>query len=52
MVKNPAANAGHIRDVGSISGSGRDALKEGMATHCSILAWRLPWTEELMDYSL
>ena len=23
-----------------------DALEEGMATHCSILAWRIPWTEE------
>ena len=24
-----------------------DPLKEGMATHSSILAWRIPWTEEL-----
>ena len=23
-----------------------DPLGEGMATHCSILAWRMPWTEE------
>ena len=23
-----------------------DALEEGMATHCSILAWRIPWTEK------
>ena len=23
-----------------------DALKEDMATHSSILAWRIPWTEE------
>ena len=23
-----------------------DPLEEGMATHSSILAWRLPWTEE------
>ena len=22
------------------------SLEEGMATHCSILAWRIPWTEE------
>ena len=21
-------------------------LEEGMATHCNILAWRIPWTEE------
>ena len=26
--------------------SQEDALEEGMATHCSILAWRIPWTEE------
>ena len=23
-----------------------DPLEEGMATHSSVLAWRLPWTEE------
>jgi len=23
-----------------------DALEEGMATHSSILVWRIPWTEE------
>ena len=25
---------------------GEDALEKGMATHASILAWRIPWTEE------
>ena len=34
------------RDLGSIPGSGRSPLEEGMATHCSILAWRIPWTED------
>ena len=29
----------------SIPGSGR-SLEKGMATHSSILAWRIPWTEE------
>ena len=30
-----------------------DPLEEGMATHSSILAWRMPWTEEsLAGYSL
>ena len=24
----------------------KDALEEGMATHSSILAWRIPWTED------
>jgi len=25
-----------------------DSLEEGMATHSSILAWRIPWTKELI----
>ena len=25
---------------------GEDSLEEGMATHSSILAWEIPWTEE------
>ena len=28
-----------------------DPLEEGMATHFSILAWRIPWTEDLVGYS-
>ena len=42
VVKNISANA---RDTGSIPGWGRP-LEEAMATHSSILAWRIPWTEE------
>ena len=45
VVKNLSANARDMRDAGSIPGSGR-SLEEGMATHSSILAWRIPWTEE------
>ena len=45
VVKNPPANAGDIRDVGSVSGW-EDPLEEGMAAHSSILAWRVPWSEE------
>ena len=45
VVKNPPANAGDLRDMDSIPGS-EDPLKEGMATHSSILAWRIPWAEE------
>ena len=29
-----------------------DPLEEGMATHCSVLAWRIPWTEDLVGCSL
>ena len=45
MVKSPPASAGNVRDTGSIPGSGRTP-GEGVATHSSILAWRIPWTEE------
>ena len=45
VVKNQPANAGDVRDVGSIPGSGRSLEKE-MATCFSILAWKSPWTEE------
>ena len=45
MVKNPPANAGDIRDMGPSLGR-EDPLEEGMATHSSILAWRIPLTEE------
>ena len=45
VVKNTPANAG---DAGLIPGEDRweDRLEKGMATHSSILAWRIPWTEE------
>ena len=42
MVKNPPANAG---DVGSSLGW-EDPLEREIATHSSVLAWRIPWTEE------
>ena len=29
-----------------------DALEKGMVTQSGILAWRIPWTEELVGYSL
>ena len=38
-------NAGDTGDVGSIPGL-RRSLEKGLATHSSILAWRMPWTEE------
>ena len=40
--KESACNVG---DLGLIPELGR-SLKEGMVTHCSILAWRIPWTDE------
>ena len=40
--KEYAFNAG---DLGSISGSGNSSGEREMATHSSILAWRIPWAE-------
>ena len=45
VVKNLPANAREAGDSGSIPGR-EDPLEEEMATHSSILAWRIPWTEE------
>ena len=42
-VKASACNAG---ELGSIPGSGRSP-GGGIATHSSIFAWEIPWTEEL-----
>ena len=42
MVKNPPA----MREIWVQSLGWEDTLKKGMATHSSILAWRIPWTEE------
>ena len=41
MVKNLPTNAGDTGDMGSILGQ-EDPLEEGIATHSSILAWRIP----------
>ena len=41
-VKNlPAVRETWVRSLGQ-----EDPLEEGMATHSSILAWRIPWTED------
>ena len=42
MVKNlPTMQETWVRSLGQ-----EDPLEKGMATHSSILAWRIPWTEE------
>ena len=46
MVKNPPANAENARDVNQ-----EDPLEWEMATHSSILAWKIPWTEHRVGYS-
>ena len=42
MVKNlPSVQETRLQSLGL-----EDPLEKGMATHFSILAWRIPWTEE------
>ena len=45
VLKNLPANAGDIRNMGLIPGSGSSPGGEHGA-HPSILAWRIPWTQE------
>ena len=42
MVKNPPA----MQETWVWSLGWQDPLEKAMATHSSILAWRIPWTEE------
>ena len=42
MVKNPPA----MQETWVQSLGREDPLKKGMATHSSVLAWKIPWTEE------
>ena len=42
MVKNLPA----VQEMWVISLDQEDPLEKGMATHSSILAWKIPWTEE------
>ena len=41
MVKNLQCGKTQVRSLGQ-----EDTPEKGMATHSSILAWRIPWTEE------
>ena len=43
MIKNLPVNSG---DMGLIPGSGRSPRDRNGFTHCSILAWRIPWPEK------
>ena len=45
MIKNPPAMQ-KLLEMQVRSLGGEEPLKEGTATHSSVLAWRIPWTEE------
>ena len=47
MVKNlPAMQKTQVQSLGQ-----EEPMENGMATHSSIFAWRIPWTEEPVGYS-
>ena len=46
VVKNLPASAGDACETSVQSLGQEDPLEEGRATPSSILAWRIPWTEE------
>ena len=46
MVKNLPSKMQETQEMWVLSLDGEDPLEEEMATRSSILAWRIPWTEE------
>ena len=46
MVKNPPANAGEMQEMCIRSLGPEGPLEKEMTTYSSILAWKIPWTEE------
>ena len=51
VVKNLSANAGNMRDSGSIPRSGRSP-GGFQATHSNIISWRIPMGRGLVGYNL
>ena len=47
MVKNPPANAGDSGEMLVRSLGQEDLLEEEMATHPSVLDWKIPWTAKV-----
>ena len=50
VVKNPLASAGDIRDVGLMPVQ-KDPLEESLATHSSVLAWKIHGQRSMAGYS-
>ena len=47
LVAQTVKNLPVMQETGIQSLGQEDPLEKGMATHSSVLAWRIPWTEEL-----
>ena len=45
VVKNLPADVGDVKDASLIPELG-SCLEEGTVTHSSVLAWKIPWTED------
>ena len=52
MVTQSVKNQAAMQETQVQSLGWEDPLEKEMATHSSILAWRIPWAEELVGYSL
>ena len=50
VVKNLPANAGDLKDAGSIPGQ-EDPLEEDMTIHTTVLAWEIHGQKSLVGYS-
>ena len=46
LVAQTVTNLPALQETWVQSLGGEDPLEKGMATHSSILAWRIPWAEE------
>ena len=44
--KEPACQCRRLKETWILSLGEEDSLEEDVATHSTILAWRIPWTEE------
>ena len=51
LVANTVKNLPAMQETQVQSLSWEDSLEKGMATHSSILTWRIPWTEQQVSYS-
>ena len=51
LVAHTVKNLSAMQETWVTSLGWEDPLEEGMATHSSILAWRIPWTNSLVGYS-
>ena len=52
LVAQPVKDLPAVQETRVESLGGEDPLEKAVATHSSILAWKVPWTERLVGYSL